>query len=123
MLDALGHNEQPERAGEVDDRAHDDAVAVAAVDGAGEAAVDLQIIDRQPREQRQAGITGAAIVDRDRAAERADLRQLRSRARRGAEHSRKTVVYGPSVSVRVGVCRSLPYYMQNYRVKLRIQPL
>src|SRR3546814_5198240 len=63
MLDALGHNEQPERAGEVDDRAHDDAVAVAAVDGAGEAAVDLQIIDRQPREQRQAGITGAEIVE------------------------------------------------------------
>src|SRR3546814_18830322 len=86
MLDALGHNEQPERAGEVDDRAHDDAVAVAAVDGAGEAAVDLQIIARQPREQRKAGITGAEIVDRDSADERAALRKVRSRARRVAEH-------------------------------------
>src|SRR3546814_2934450 len=41
-----------------------------------EAAVDLQIVDRQPREQRQARIAGAEIVDRDRAAERADLREL-----------------------------------------------
>src|SRR3546814_9245497 len=87
MFDPLGHHQQPQRAGEVDDRTHDDAVAVVAVDAAGKAAVDLQIVDRQPREQRQAGIAGAEIVDRDRAAERADLRQLRRRARRVAERS------------------------------------
>src|SRR3546814_20334161 len=87
MLDALGHNEQPEREGEVDDRAHDDAVAVAAADGAGEAAVDLQIIDRKPREQRQAGITGADIDDGDRAAEQPDLPPLPRRPPPAAEHS------------------------------------
>src|SRR3546814_7531240 len=61
-------------------RAHDDAIAVAAVDRAGEAAVDLEIVDRQPREQREAGIAGAEIVDGDRDAERADLRQQIGRA-------------------------------------------
>src|SRR3546814_15922514 len=61
ILDPLCDHQQPERARQVDDRAHDDAIAGAAVDRSGESADDLEIVDRKPREQREAGIAGAEI--------------------------------------------------------------
>ena len=65
-LHALGNDLEPQRLGHVDDASHDDPVPRGAGNVLRQAAVDLQIIERQGFQIGQTGIARAKIIDRDR---------------------------------------------------------
>jgi hypothetical protein len=63
LLDALGHDFQPEGARQATDR-RDDRMILRLVGQPGdEAAIDLEGIDREPAQVRQSRIAGAEVVD------------------------------------------------------------
>ena len=47
VLDAFGHDHDPERVSESDDRAHDRGAGAVEAEAGDEAGVDLQLVDRQ----------------------------------------------------------------------------
>ena len=71
LLDALGGGLDIERMGEFGDRADDRAGAVAGQQIVDEAAVDLQLVEREALQIAERRIAGAEIVERDADAERA----------------------------------------------------
>ena len=62
-LDALGGDLEVEVAAELDRRADDRLVAAARLHPEHERLVDLDLVDREPRELRQRGEAGAEVVD------------------------------------------------------------
>ena len=80
FLDALGGRLHAERMGEFGDRADDRAGAVAGQQVLDEAAVDLDLVEREALQIAQRRIAGAEIVERDADAERAQrVEQLQGR--------------------------------------------
>ena len=71
FLDALGGGLDVERMGELGDRADDRARAVAGQQVLDEAAVDLELVEREALQIAERRIAGAEIVERDADAERA----------------------------------------------------
>ena len=71
FLDAFGRGLDVERMGELGDRADDRARAVAGQQVLDEAAVDLQLVEREALQIAERRIAGAEIVERDAHAERA----------------------------------------------------
>src|SRR4029079_6438865 len=65
-LDALGDHAQAERMRQRNDRLRDRLVVAVLLEAAHEALVDLDALDRQPREVRQRRVAGAEVVDGDR---------------------------------------------------------
>src|SRR5205085_12345020 len=80
VLDALGDDFQAERVGERNDHGDDIARITGIAHAYDEAAVDLEDIDRQPRQVAERAITRAEIVHRDFDAGAAQRLQL-ARAR------------------------------------------
>src|SRR5207302_8168632 len=78
-LDTLGCATQAERMRQRDDRLRDRFVVLVLLETMDEALVDLDAMDRQSREIRQARIPGAEIVDGDRHAHLPQLGQRRER--------------------------------------------
>ena len=78
-LDALGDHAQAERVRQRDDRLRDRLVVPVLLEAVDEALVDLDALDRQPREVGQARIAGAEVVDGDRHAALLQLDQRRHR--------------------------------------------
>ncbi|MDQ3465690.1 MAG: hypothetical protein M3500_13590 [Actinomycetota bacterium] len=64
-LDALRDDLQVVGVGEVDDRSDDRRLPAAGCDVLGEAAVDLEEVQRQPLQRVQAGVPGAEVVQAD----------------------------------------------------------
>jgi len=63
VLDALGHDLQPEAAPEVDRRAHDRRVAGIVSHAHDERAVDLDLVERQAPQIGQGGLALAEVVE------------------------------------------------------------
>src|SRR5207248_989297 len=63
VLDAFGDNVQSEVVAEIDGGADDDQIAFVVWQRGDEAAIDLQLVDRQALEVRKRGVAGAEIVD------------------------------------------------------------
>ena len=86
-LDTLGDDLEPESLAEMDDAA-DERLALRALAQPGdEAAVDLQLMDRQRAQIREARVAGAEVVEREAHAEVGERRQRArrpGRARRSA---------------------------------------
>ena len=64
-LDALGDRDQVRSVREFDDRADQHRRAAVGVEVAHEAAVDLQLVDRQRAQPRQRRVAGTEVVDRE----------------------------------------------------------
>ena len=80
FLDALGRGLDAERMGELGDRMDDRARAVAGQQVVDEAAVDLELVEREALQIAERRIAGAEIVERDADAERAQrVEQLQRR--------------------------------------------
>ena len=73
VFDALGHGHQLEALGELDDGLAQPAIDLVVVAIADIAAVDLELAERQLPQPRQRRIAGAEIVQRQRAAQAAQL--------------------------------------------------
>src|SRR5438552_8664904 len=65
-LDALGDYAQTNAVRQRDDRQRDRLVAAVLLEAVHEALVDIDALDRQPGQIRQARVAGAEVVDRDR---------------------------------------------------------
>ena len=78
-LDALGDAAQAERVRQRDDRLRDRLVVAVVLEPVHEPLVDLDALDRQAREVRQARVAGAEVVDRDRHAHLLQLHERRDR--------------------------------------------
>ena len=64
VLDALGHDQQPQRVGEIDRTADDLGVLGVDREPGDEGAVDLQLADRQPPQVHERRVAGAEVVQR-----------------------------------------------------------
>ena len=64
-LDSFGHDHELQAVGHGDDGAHDGRVVGVRRDLRDEAAVDLQIVEREVLEVAQRGVAGAEVVDAD----------------------------------------------------------
>ena len=88
VLDALRHDLEAERVGELDGRADDRAAAAVRGDVGDERAVDLELVDREVAQVGEGAVAGAVVVDRDAQAERAQrLEDLASALRVDHDHA------------------------------------
>ena len=76
VLDAFGDHGESDVVREVDGRAHDDRIARVARHPLHERLVDLDLVQRQPAQIGERGITGAVIVDGKTASERMQELQI-----------------------------------------------
>nr|WP_235823314.1 hypothetical protein [Azohydromonas sediminis] len=82
VLDAFGDDSQSERVRHLQHGLDDRARVVAVREVGDEAAVDLQLLDRQLAQVRQARVAGAEVVDRDVDPGRAEALEGAARGRR-----------------------------------------
>ena len=88
FLDAFGGGLDAERVGKLGDRVDDRARAVAGQQVLDEAAVDLELVEREALQIAQGRIAGAEIVERDANAERAQRMEQAQRRLAAFEEDR-----------------------------------